>query len=211
MYFTDQINLGLKKTYEKLCSNNSQFLINEISKKQILKRNLSIREERSFKFLIDKIEKGKNNNQNASLLPKKYYFLISDILINEKYEKIFNIEQKESNFRNEEFKRVENETEIIQNNIIRVKNYICSILYNYQNLTKKDFSKNNINDTKSILNDIKKYIESDNYIIDDSIPTQWYLNCLFEYMKKIPQKYIDNDYELLYNEIENDINESIKI
>ena len=211
MYFTDQINFGLKRTYEKLCSNNSQFLINEISKKQILKRNLSIREERGFKFLIDKADKGKNNNQNTSLLPKKYYFLISDILINKKYEKIFNIEQKESNFRNEEFKRVQNETEIIQNNIIRVKNSICSILYNYQYLNKKDFSNNNMNDTKNIFNEIKKYIESDNYIVDDSIPTQWYLNCLFEYMKKIPQKYKDNDYELLYNEIENDINESIKI
>ena len=77
-------------------------------------------------------------------------------MINEKYEKIFNIEQKESNFRNEEFKRVENETEIIQNNIIRVKNSICSILYNYQYLNKKDVSKNNINDTKSIFNESKK-------------------------------------------------------
>ena len=213
MYFTDQINFGLKKTYEKLCSNNSQFLISEISKKQILKRNLSLREERSFKFLIDKTDKDKNNknNQNSSLLPKKYYFLVSDILTNEKYEKIFNIEQKESNFGSEEFKRVQNETEMVHNNIIRVKNSICCILYNYQYLNKKDFSKNNINDTKSIFNEIKKYIESDNYIVDDSIPTQWYLNSLFEYMKKIPQKYKDNDYELLYNEIENDINESIKI
>lgn len=211
MYFTDQINFGLKKTYEKLCSNNSQFLINEINKKQILKRNLSIREERNFKFLIDKSDKGKIKKQNTSLLPKKYYFLISDILINKNYEKIFNIEQKESNFRIEEFKRMENETEIKQNNIIRVKNSICSILYNYQYLAKKDFSSHNINDTKSIFNEIKKYIESDNFIVDDTIPTQWYLNCLFEYMKKIPQKYKDNDYELLYNEIENDINESIKM
>ena len=211
MYFTDQINYSLKKTYEKLCSSSSQSLINEINKKQILKRNLSIREERSFKFLLDKTDKGKNSNQNASLLPKKFYFLISDILINDKYEKIFNVEQKESNFRIEEFKRVENKTEIIQNNIIRVKNSICNILYNYQHLAKKDFSKNNIIDTKSIFNEIKKYIESDNYIVDDTIPTQWYLNCLLEYMKKIPQKYKDNDYELLYNEIENDINESIKI
>jgi len=211
MYFTDQINFSLKKTYEKLCSSSSQSLINEISKKQILKRNLSIREERSFKFLLDKNDKGKNSNQNASLLPKKFYFLISDILINDKYEKIFNVEQKESNFGIEEFKRVENKTEIIQNNIIRVKNSICNILYNYQHLAKKDFSKNNIIDTKSIFNEIKKYIESDNYIVDDTIPTQWYLNCLLEYMKKIPQKYKDNDYELLYNEIENDINGSIKI
>ena len=211
MYFTDQINYSLKKTYEKLCSSSSQSLINEINKKQILKRNLSIREERSFKFLLDKTDKGKNSNQNASLLPKKFYFLISDILINDKYEKIFNVEQKESNFRIEEFKRVENKTEIIQNNIIRVKNSICNILYNYQHLAKKDFSKNNIIDTKSIFNEIKKYIESDNYIVDDTIPTQWYLNCLLEYMKKIPQKYKDNDYELLYNEIENDINGSIKI
>jgi hypothetical protein len=52
-------------------------------------------------------------------------------------------------------------------------------------------------------------MKSKNYVIDETIPTQWHLNSLFESLKQIPQKYIDNDFELLYNEIENSINESI--
>ena len=231
-YFNDKKNIGLKKTYEKLCSSSSQCIINEINNKQIIKRNLSLRDDKIFnlkdknikdknikdknikdKNIKDKNIKDKNiknKNKKPSLLPTMYYFLISDILVNEKYKKIFNLEQKDSNFRIEELKTPKNETDIIQNNLIRVKNSICSILYNFQNLNKKNFPNGTTYDTYKILNELKKNIKSNNYIIDETVPTQWYLNSLLESFNQIPQKYKDNDFELLYNEIENNINESIK-
>ena len=215
-YFNDKKNIGLKKTYEKLCSSSSQCVINEINNQQMIKRNLSLRDDKIFN-LKDKKNKSaknikniKNKIKNPSLLPTTYYFLISDILVNEKYNKIFNLEQKESNFRNEELKILKNETDIIQNNLIRAKNSICSILNNYQNLNKKNFPNGTTFDTYQILNELKKNIKLNNYMIDETIPTQWYLNSLLESLKNIPQKYVDNDFELLYNEIESNINESIK-
>jgi len=215
-YFNDKKNIGLKKTYEKLCSSSSQCVINEINNQQMIKRNLSLRDDKIFN-LKDKKNKSaknikniKNKIKNPSLLPTTYYFLISDILVNEKYNKIFNLEQKESNFRNEELKILKNETDIIQNNLIRAKNSICSLLNNYQNLNKKNFPNGTTFDTYQILNELKKNIKLNNYMIDETIPTQWYLNSLLESLKNIPQKYVDNDFELLYNEIESNINESIK-
>ena len=205
-YFNDKKNIGLKKTYEKLCSNSSQFIINEINNKQMIKRNLSLREDSIFNIKDKDI---KTKNRKPSLLPTMYYFLISEILVNEKYKSFFTLEQKEPYFRIEELKTVNNESDLVQNNLIRVKNSICSILYNYQCLNKKNFSEGITLDTNQILNELKIYMKSKNYVIDETIPTQWHLNSLFESLKQIPQKYIDNDFELLYNEIENSINESI--
>ena len=206
-YFNDKKNAGLKKTYEKLCSNNSQLIMNEINNKQMLKRNLSLREDRNFNIKDKNI---KTKKRKPSLLPTMYYFLISEILVNDKYKNVFKLEQKEPYFKIEELKTVNNEEDLVQNNLIRVKNSICSILYNYQCLNKKSFSEGTTLDTNQIFNELKKYMKSKNYVIDDTIPTQWHLNSLFESLKLIPQKYIDNDYELLYDEIENSINESIK-
>jgi hypothetical protein len=130
-------------------------------------------------------------------------------LVNENHKSIFKLEQKEPYFKIEELKTVNHEADLVQNNLIRVKNSICSILYNYQCLNKKNFSDGITLDTNQILNELKIYMKSKNYVIDETIPTQWHLNSLFESLKQIPQKYIDNDFELLYNEIENSINESI--
>ena len=209
LYFNDKKNKGLKKTYEKLCSNSSQFIINEIIKKQNVKRNLSVKDTKYF--TNDKTDKNKDEikKNKVSNLPKLFYFLISDVLINEKFKNVFKLEQKDPYFRIEELQTIENDEDIIKNNLIRVKNSICSILYNYQSLIKKDFPKNSTIDIKSIFFEIKKYTQINNYIIDDSIPTQWFLNCLLENLNKIPHTYIDNDYELLLNEIEKDVNESI--
>ena len=206
-YFNDNKNIGLKKTYEKLCSNSSQFIINEINNKQMIRRNLSLRDDRNYNL---KDKNVKTKTKKPSLLPTMYYFLISDILVNDKYKKIYNLEKKDSNFRIEELKEIKNETDIIQNNLIRVKNSVCSILYNYQNLNKNNFPDGRTFDTYQILNELKKNIKSNNYIIDDTIPTQWYLNSLLESLKNLPQNYIDKDFESLYNEIENNINEAIK-
>ena len=204
LYFSTKENKGLQKTYEKLCSNSSKYIINEIYKKQTFLKKTSSKNLSNTKEKNDH-----NSNSKQSNLPRIYYFLISDILINEKYKKVFKLEQKEPSFKIEELKTIENDTELIKNNLIRVKNSICSILYNYHTLIKKDFPEGTTIDTKSLLNEIKKYIISNNYLIDDSIPTQWFLNFLSENLQKIPETYINNDYELLYDEIEKDINNSI--
>ena len=208
MFFNNTKNKGLKKSYEKLCSDSSKFILNEIIKKQTIKKLSS--KGQKYNIWKEKTEESKKNAESNA--PKLYFFLISDILINEKYKKIFKLEIKEPNFRIDELKTIENDSQMTQNNIIRVKNCISSILYNYKSLIKKDFQEWASIDTISIFNEIKKLTQSNNNnTIDDLIPTQWFLNCLLENLQKIPQEYLDNDYELLLDELEDDITKEIDL
>ena len=46
--------------------------------------------------------------------------------------------------------------------------------------------------------------------MDGTIPSEWYVTSLLEYLKKIPEDLTKNDCEKLYNEIETDLRKSIK-
>ena len=51
-----------------------------------------------------------------------------------------------------------------------------------------------------------------NFILNNNtIPSTWYINSLLDDMNKIPPDYKKNEYEKLYNELTNDLNESINI
>ena len=41
------------------------------------------------------------------------------------------------------------------------------------------------------------------------IPIKWFLGSLIQFLPKLPQEYIDNSYEKLLNELEQDLNSSI--
>ena len=98
----------------------------------------------------------------------------------------------------------------MKNNIIKCKNFISSILYNYRILAKSDFNKGTTSNTMDILNELTYFMKSSNFLIDGTIPSEWYLMSLIEYLKKLPDEYKENDYERLYSELTNEINESIK-
>ena len=103
------------------------------------------------------------------------------------------------------------ELDITKNNIIKVKNFFSGLLYNYRKLVKTDFdigiSENN---TITILKKLRFYLKSFDYTIDGNIPSEWYVNSLLEYLKKLPKDLTDNDNEKLFDELENDVNNSIK-
>ena len=105
---------------------------------------------------------------------------------------------------------IQTEEDILKNNIIRVKNYLSCLLCNYKKITKIDFNIGNKLNTENILKELKIFMNSSNFVIDGSIPSEWYVKILLEYLNKIPDTYIENDYENLYLELENDINKSIK-
>ena len=60
------------------------------------------------------------------------------------------------------------------------------------------------------LNSSINLISFSNFVVNESIPFNWYVNALLEYLQKIPHYLTNNDCEELYNEIENDLNKSIK-
>jgi hypothetical protein len=43
-----------------------------------------------------------------------------------------------------------------------------------------------------------------------NFPSQWYVDSLLDYLVKMPKEYLDNDFELLINDLQNDVNKSIK-
>ena len=188
---------GLEKTLEKLVYSKNQELLDNILKSEIKADN---------KVQIQKSKKSKNEPEEQSE-PKLHYFLIESIKYNDKYKKLFSIEQKTSCFTIKEIKNISDEKSITKNNIIRVKNLFCSLLYNYNYLLKTDFNEGKFNNTEEILVELLK---SSSSVFDGSIPSEWYVTSLLEYLKKIPEDLTKNDCEKLYNEIENDVNKSIK-
>ena len=200
--FTTPKSIGLKKTVEKLMSSNNQLLI---------KRILDLEKtEKRDKKLQDKPPKSKKNENKEQEKVKLHYFLITKLLTNEKYKELFNIEQKTASFSIEELKTIKSDEELIQNNIIKVKNFLCSLLYNYNRLIKTDFDEGTTENTESILKELNKFMKSSNFVVDKSIPSEWYVKSLLEYLQKIPEDLTKNDCEKLYNEIEKEVNQSIK-
>jgi hypothetical protein len=85
---------------------------------------------------------------------KLYYFLFTDLLTNDDYKKLFQISQPTKSFSIKELKDLSNKENIIKNNIIKVKNFICSLLYNFDKLVKTNFDPGTIGSTEKILEEL---------------------------------------------------------
>ena len=207
----------IDKCKKKLFENESTKPLEKTFEKLKTKTNLN---------LIKTLKESQKNSKIKKLVPGKgkkppelkevegnfqiYHFLDTELLCNEKYLKLFSITQKTPYFSIKELKKTSTEEEIIKNNIIKVKNFFSALLYNYMDLVKKDFNENLISNVKDILKELKIFLKSSNYVVDGKIPMEWYATSLIEYLDKIPNELTCNNCELLFNEIENDLNKSLK-
>ena len=195
---------NIKKAVEKIkLQDNFELLTKLVNQVDYSITKTEVKSEGFFsrkKTIIDKKEKVR-------------YFHYSQLLFNEKSNKIFSLEQKKFYYHIKEIKEKERKTKelIDKNNIIKCKNFISSILYNYRILNKSDFSKGSTNGIINILNELKYFMKSTNFLIDGTIPFEWYILSLIEYLKKLPEDYKKNDYEKLFSELTDELNESIKI
>ena len=178
--FTNKKYVGLQKTAEKLLSKENKKMISEIIQKEKTKPN-----------------------------PKLYYVLITELLTNEKYTKYLKLEQVTPNFTIKELK-IQTEEDVKKNDIIRVKNFFSSLLYNYKKLSKTDFDEGTTGNTLSILKELNKFMKSSDCVVDGSIPSEWYVKALLEYLEKIPKDLTENDCEKLYDELEKEVKNEIK-
>ena len=160
----------------------------------------------------EKERKIKSKNSIRKNKIKINYFLFTRRCVNDKYEQIFQINGKiEKNFHIKEITDPKTKEEVTNNIIIKVKNYISTSLYNYRVLEKTDFEEGSITDTLAIFKELKRSMKSSNFIVDNSIPTTWYVNALLNYLKKLPDDYKKNDYEKLFKELKTEINNSINM
>ena len=151
------------------------------------------------KNLLINLEKMNNTEKNINLI------LFHKLIINPKYDYLSeSFNQKKEYFYIKELSKIQNEEDSRINNIIRIKNYINYILYNCQSLSKFNFSKTNFISIFSELKNFLKYSEKNIYF-------EYNINSLLECLKKLEDKYSQNDFELILNELSKEINESINM
>ena len=190
-FYKDNNNIGLTKTYEKLISETSRELIQNILENDEV--HLSLKN-----LTLSQLDS----------LRKHYYFYIYEISINKAYEKYYKLEQNSPTISANLIGASEEEK--IRTNILKVKDCICSILENFQTLSEQKFLEEKIKDTKGIFEEIQNSMYTNNFYIDNTIPLKWYLSSLFEYFEKLPEMYVENDYKLIYTELEKDMTDFIK-
>ena len=203
--------------YRNICFNLNELYI-LVSYIEKCKDNISISKSTVSKMISKKqlIEKLKNKIQKyydyqfISDKTEIKYFLLTDLIKNEKFGKIMNIKNKKY-FNLKELKQIESEEQKIENNIIKVKNFFFALLYNYEPLSKNIFKEGKLSDIISILKELKKHPNIISYIDNNNnIPSNWYINSLLQYLPKLPKNLKENDFEELLNELEFDISNSIK-
>ena len=106
--------------------------------------------------------------------------------------------------------QTQNENERQKNNVIKIKNFLSSLLYNYRTLVKTDFDEGTTLNTIKILRELKKFMKTSNFVIDGSIPSEWYVNSLITQLKLLTPELQSNDFENLFKSFEIDIKNSIK-
>ena len=195
-------------------------------KTKILKRAINRLRENEYKIdkiktMLEKNEENENSSININskkttktfekeideIKPKTLkFFLISDLFFNNN---LFNLKSEKEYFNIKEEKNLDKNDKII----IKAKNFICGFLFNYYSLEDIHLSNKNGDkfNTLNILKKLKNYTIISDTLRKEKIPYEWYIDSIIEYLKKLPEKYIQNDYLLLYEELEKDIKNSIKI
>ena len=196
--FVTEDTVPFRKTFEKLVNKSNTAEIERI------KKNVEYETIKIFD------QKKKKEPKEVKGLPYLKFYLLTDFLTNQKYTKLFNIQQEKASFTLPELASTETDEDTRRNNVIKVKNFFCTLLNNYRTLVKTDFIEVNTYNTISILKQLKKFMKISNFVIDGSIPSEWYVDSLLEYLKKIPADLTCNDCDILYRQIESHINASIK-
>ena len=205
--FLDKKGIKIQKAIEKLkLPNNQELIRNIINSERVLRESKTMKEKDRKK---GKEKDKKKAEITGEIEVKQHYFLITNLDSNESYTKLLKIEAK-NNFNLKEMKEIKNDEEMVKNNIIRVKNFFFSLLYNYNKLVKTDFDEGTTENTEKILTELNIFMKSSNFVMDGSIPSEWYVKSLLEYLQKLPEDLTKNDCEGLYTEMEKDINKSIK-
>ena len=196
-----------RKTFDKLNSNKNRKLLDDLKKNENI-GNVNLNNSREIKHRKSlKREKEKFDLDNKQ---KTNFFLITSLIANDKYKELFDLQlDQKPNYTIKE-KNIDNESDTQKNDIIKVKNFFSSLLYNYRKLIITDFDQGTTSNTIDILKILKTFVKSSNFVVDDTIPSEWYIDSILEYLKKLPEELSKNDYGKLFDEMEEELNLAIK-
>ena len=157
---------------------------------------------------------GQENSKINFSEPRKIVncYLLTDYIINKtkKIENINKFDTYKNNYFSIEALKADDELSKNKNDIIKIKNLLCGLLYNLSPLSKHNFTENNLSDINAILKTIQNnyMISSEISLENNSIPLIWYIDYLFENLKKIK---FPLDFNIILKELEEDLSNSIKI
>ena len=178
------------------------------------------------KILISLKKKNDLNSLNYYLYYEVFYsYEIADIILQKKEEDYFQIE---------EMKNIKNNKDKELNNIIKIKNYLCNLLFNSDLISFINQSNIKLNNMKQIIEDLEKYNKLESLIFtndNNKINEYEYLvnedidnineeifpfqdnnnkNPNILLIEKINEKYSKNNYQLLINSLYKNITSSMK-
>jgi len=206
-YFKENSNENI--FYRNICFNFDELYI-------LIINSISFKDKISLdKTVISRLESKKDKLEElkkAADEKETNYFLLTDYINTEKYQKILDMKKDKEYFSLKEFKKIEDEEQNSQNNIIKIKNFFFALLYNYPTLLKNNYSERKLSKLINLLKELKNnsYINSSNYTSKQRIPYKWYLDSIIQYLPRLPYELKEKNYNGLLTELENEINNSIK-
>ena len=191
----------IEKAFEKIVKSEKK--IDKI--KQKIER-ISSKNDNNYNYKNIKRNNSLENKEDDK--PTLNYFLLSDLIVNDKYSNLLKMKRVKDYFYIKEIKN----GDVNINNLIKIKNFTSALLYNYIPLDNTDLDKENKNklNTLNILKEMKKYLNPSGLLKDDKIPSVWYINSIIENLKKLPDNLKENDYSEFYYELQKEIIDSIK-
>ena len=197
-------------TLLRIMNNNKSDFVDKIDGHEIFNEFNQIN-----KILMSLKKKDDLNSLSYYLYDEVFYSSkISEIILKEKKEEYFQIDEFENEISNED-----KDKEL--NKLITIKNYLCSLLFNSDLISFIDNSNIDLNNFKEIIEKLDKYnkIESSiflnnnndiNNINEELLPFQDNnINSLILTIDDMDEKYSINNYELFFNSLSNDISSSM--
>ena len=178
--------------HKSICFNINHFLL--FYGTVHLDKEWFIKKDKNFEKLLEKVA---NYIASMDCSLSHHYVIIKEEYIDEAKELLFSKDKKVN------LRKPKNEEEAL----FKMKYCIIHLLSNLKIMHHWNFLNENY-DTKNIFEFIHKYLTF--YGEKGSPPLNWYSQFIVNYLNLININYINNDYQLLYNEIENDIKFSIK-
>ena len=112
---------------------------------------------------------------------------------------------KNTHFQLKEIKKPKTEEEKELNIILKIKNALCKILFNFKEIPDDDFFGFTIENTEEFISALMKLAKINYYNLDTSVESDWFILSLKSLRKNLPPKYNENDCAFLYEELFNDI------
>ena len=206
------------KTFEKLITGKNSIALDYPEKRNcslpIIKENQISNEKivkKRFSFYIRDNKRKEKEKEKENIMKKDMdinnddYYLIQELKLNNENKEIFDF-NSDSNIYLYNKKTTNNPENNEKNIIINTKKFLNDLLYNIEPLKKSDFNQSNISNTYEILDSIQNYYKLYNNTMEDTIPPEWYIQSFLNMIKNIPEEYAKNDFEKLYDEMEEEIN-----